>query len=105
MRDRLIQRFEVTPEFGHKVPKRCIKFASANPDQSDQMKFQDLIWTANENGFLLGGWIDWRGFREMSAKNSYTYEEKISLEVVEIIPHFIEEVFYLRNRVQDALHD
>ena len=69
------------------------------------MKFQDLIRTANEHGLLLGEWVDWRGFREMRGKTSHTYEEDISLEVVESIPRFIEEAVYLRDRLRDALYD
>ena len=105
VRDGLIQRFEFTYELGHKVIKHYLEFASANPDQYDRMKFQDLIRTANEYGLLLGEWVDWRGFREMRGKTSHTYEEDISLEVVESIPRFIEEAVYLRDRLRDALYD
>lgn len=105
IRDGLIQRFEFTYELSHKVLKYYLEYASANPDQFDRMKFQDLIRTANEQGLLLGEWADWRGFREMRGKSSHTYEEAISLEVVESIPRFIEEVVYLRDRLRDALRD
>ena len=105
VRDGLIQRFEFTYELGHRVLKSYLEFASANPDQFDRMKFQDLIRTANEHGLLLGEWVDWRGFREMRAKTSHTYEEEISLEVIASIPRFIEEAVYLRDRLREALHD
>ncbi len=105
VRDGLIQRFEFTYELGHKILKRYLEYASANPEQFDRMTFQDLIRTANEQGLLLGEWIDWRGFREMRAKSSHTYDEEMSLEVIENIPRFIEEVVYLREGLRDALCD
>ena len=105
VRDGLIQRFEFTYELGHKILKRYLEYASANPEQFDRMTFQDLIRTANEKGLLLGEWIDWRGFRDMRAKSSHTYDEEISLEVIENIPRFIEEAVYLRDRLRDALRD
>ena len=101
----MIQRFEFTYELGHKILKRYLEYASANPEQFDRMTFQDLIRTANEQGLLLGEWIDWRGFREMRAKSSHTYDEEMSLEVIENIPRFIEEAVYLRDRLRDALRD
>ncbi len=105
VRDGLIQRFEFTYELGHKVLKSYLEYASANPDEFDRMKFQDLIRTANEHGLLLGEWVDWRGFREMRAKTSHTYEEEISLEVIATIPRFIEEAVYLRDRLREAVRD
>ena len=54
IRDGLVQRFEFTNELGHRVLKRYLEYASANPEQFDEMTFQDLIRTANEQGLLLG---------------------------------------------------
>ena len=103
IRDGLVQRFEFTYELGHKVLKRYLEFASANPDEIDTLTFQDLIRTGNEQGLLLGDWSDWRGFREMRGKTSHTYNEDIALEVVEGIPRFLEEAMYLRKRLRERL--
>ncbi len=103
IRDGLIQRFEFTYELGHKILKRYLKYASPNPKQFDEMTFQDLIRTANEQGMLLGNWVDWRGFRDMRTRTSHTYNENIALEVVASIPRFIEEVIYLRNKLRERL--
>ena len=103
IRDGLVQRFEFTYELGHKVLKRYLEYASANPEQFDEMKFQDLIRTGNEQGLLLGDWPSWRGFRDMRAKTGHTYNEDIALEVVAGIPQFIEEAVYLRNKLRDRL--
>ena len=103
IRDGLVQRFEFTYELGHKVLKRYLEYASANPEQFDQMTFQDLIRTANEQGLLLGDWTDWRGFRDMRARTSHTYNEDLAVEVVEGIPRFVEEAVYLRDRLRSRL--
>ena len=54
IRDGLIQRFEFTYELGHKVLKRYLEYASANPEQFDEMTFQNLIRTGNEQGPVAG---------------------------------------------------
>ena len=100
IRDGLIYRFKLTYELGHKILKRYLKYVSANPEQLDRMTFQDLIRTANEQNLLLGEWIDWRCFREMRAKSSDAYNEDISLEVLAVIPRFIEEAAYLRDKLR-----
>ena len=96
-------RFEVAYEFGHKILKRYLEYASASPEQFDQMAFHDLIRTANEQGLLLGDWPDWRGFRDMRAKASRTYNEDVALEVVAGIPRFIEEAIHLRDKLRERL--
>lgn len=105
IRDGLIQRFEFTYELAYNILKRYLEFASANPEQIDRMTFQDLIRTANEQGLLLGEWVDWRGFREMRGKTSHAYNEEMSIEVVASIPRFIQEAVYLRDRLRNASHD
>ena len=103
IRDGLVQRFEFTYELGHKVLKRFLKYASANPEQIDTMTFPDLIRTGNEQGVLLGNWPDWRGFRQMRGKTSHTYNEDVALEVVGGIPRFLEEAIHLRDKLRERL--
>ena len=103
IRDGLIQRFEFTYELGHKILKRYLEYASANPEQFDEMAFQDLIRTANEQNLLLGSWPDWRGFRDMRARTSHTYNEDAALEVATGIPRFLEEAIYLRGKLSERL--
>ena len=103
IRDGLIQRFEFTYELGHKILKRYLEYASANPEQFDEITFQDLIRTGNEQGLLLGEWPDWRGFRDMRGKTSHTYNENVALDVVAGIPRFIDEASYLRDSLRQRL--
>ncbi len=103
IRDGLIQRFEFTYEQAHKTLKRYLEYASANPEQFDEMTFQDLIRTANEQGLLLSDWSDWRNFREMRARTSHTYNEDDAIAVVGRIPRFVEEAIYLRDCLLERL--
>lgn len=103
IRDGLIQRFEFTYELGHKVLKRYLEYASANPEQFDEMTFQNLIRTGNEQGLLLGDWSDWRVFRDMRTKTSHTYNENTAIEVVTAIPRFLEEAVYLCGKLRERL--
>ena len=103
IRDGLIQRFEFTYELGHKVIKRYLEYASASPEQFDEMTFQDMIRTANEQGLLLGDWPDWRRFREMRARTSHAYNEDAAILVVDAIPRFIEEATFLRDKLRERL--
>ena len=103
IRDGLVQRFEFTYELGHKVLRRYLAYVSANPEMVGTMTFADLIRTGNEQELLLGGWPDWRGFRQMRGKTSHTYNEEVALEVVDDIPRFLEEAIYLRDRLRERL--
>ena len=103
IRDGLIQRFEFTYELGHKVLKRYLEYASASPEQFDEMTFQDMIRTANEQGLLLGDWTDWRRFREMRARTCHAYDEDAAILVVDAIPRFIDEAIHLRDKLRERL--
>lgn len=100
IRDGLIQRFEFTYEISHKMLKRHLEVTSANPAEFDQMSFQDLIRSGNEQDLLLGTWPDWRRYRELRAKTSHTYDEDVALLVVSGIPEFLEEVCHLREQLK-----
>lgn len=97
LRDGLIQRFEFTYELAHKMLRRYLRMVSATPDEFDQMPFQDLIRTGNEQNLLLGDWPKWRHYRDLRARTSHTYAAKVAIEVVEGIPEFLAEADYLRD--------
>lgn len=103
IRDGLVQRFEFTYEIGHKMLKRYLEMASATPELFDQMPFQDLIRTGNEQGLLLGSWPDWRLYREMRGKTSHSYDEAVALEVVAGIPKFLAEASFLSEQLQKRM--
>jgi nucleotidyltransferase substrate binding protein (TIGR01987 family) len=103
IRDGLIQRFEFTYELSHKTLKRYLEAVSATPEQYDNMPFQDLIRSGNEQALLLGDWLAWKSYRDMRSKTSHTYDEEIAMEVVALIPAFLEEVIYFRDQIKKHL--
>lgn len=70
IRDGLIHRFELTYALSHKMLKRFLESTSPNPAEIDELAFQDLIRTGNEQGLLLSDWAHWKKYREMRARTS-----------------------------------
>jgi nucleotidyltransferase substrate binding protein (TIGR01987 family) len=103
IRDGLIKRFEFTYEISHKTLNRYLEAGSATPEQYDQMPFQDLIRSGNEQALLLGDWPAWKSYRDMRSKTSHTYDEEVALEVVGQIPAFLEEAIYCRDQLRQRL--
>lgn len=101
LRDGLIQRFEFTYELSHKMLKRQLEQAAANPQAYDAADFQYLIRSANEQGLLLSDWPAWRRFRELRGKTSHTYDEALAQDVAAEIPSFLEEAAHLLNALQE----
>jgi nucleotidyltransferase substrate binding protein (TIGR01987 family) len=103
LRDGLIQRFEFTYELSHRMLRRYLRQVAATPDTFDQMPFQDLIRTGNEQGLLSGDWSAWRRYRDMLARTSHTYAAAVARQVVEAIPDFLAEVSFLRDQLRQRL--
>ena len=103
IRDGLIQRFEFTYELAHRTLKRFLESVSPTPGEFDAADFSYLIRSANEQDLLLKDWPAWKGYRDMRAKTSHTYDEDIALEVVAGITPFLEEVRYLRDQIKSRL--
>lgn len=100
IRDGLIQRFEFTYDLAHKLLRRALEAAAANPAEVDRMTFPALIRTASEQGLLAGDWTDWRTYREMRNITSHTYDEAKAVQVVAAIPAFLAEARALVERLQ-----
>jgi nucleotidyltransferase substrate binding protein (TIGR01987 family) len=100
IRDGLIQRFEFTYEQSHKMLKRYLETAAANPTEFEKADFQYLIRSGNEQGLLLSSWPEWRQFRDMRSKTSHTYDEQVAIIVVSAIPSFVLEAKYLLAQLQ-----
>ena len=103
IRDGLIQRFEFTYELSHKTLKRYLEMSAASPEEFDEASFQYIIRSANEKGLLLGDWPKWSEYRKMRGTTSHTYDEKKALQVVAIIPDFIEEADHLTAQLAERL--
>ncbi len=99
IRDGLIQRFEFTYDLAHKMLRRALAEAAANPDEIDRMSFPTLIRTADEQGLLRSDWTVWHDFREKRNITSHTYDEAKALEVTARIPAFLTEARALVDRL------
>jgi nucleotidyltransferase substrate binding protein (TIGR01987 family) len=100
IRDGLIQRFEFTYDIAHKMIRRALEAAAANPAEIDQMSFPTLIRTAAEQGLIGSDWTAWRTWREMRNITSHTYDEAKAVAVVDSIPGFLDEARDLVRRLQ-----
>jgi nucleotidyltransferase substrate binding protein (TIGR01987 family) len=98
LRDGLIQRFEYTYEFSHRMLRRYLRLIAPSPDIYGRMPFQDLIRTGNEQGLLRSDWPVWRRYRDMRARTSHTYAAAIAERVAAGIPDFLAEATHLRDR-------
>jgi nucleotidyltransferase substrate binding protein (TIGR01987 family) len=98
LRDGLIQRFEYTYEFSHRMLRRYLRLIAPSPDIYGQMPFQDLIRTGNEQGLLRSDWPVWRRYRDMRAWTGHTYAAAIAKRVAAGIPDFLAEATHLRDR-------
>lgn len=99
IRDGLIQRFEFTYDLAHKMLRRTLEEAAANPEEIDRLTFPSLIRTGVEQGLVAGEWADWRTFREMRNITSHTYDEAKAMQVVAAIPAFLAEAEALLARL------
>jgi nucleotidyltransferase substrate binding protein (TIGR01987 family) len=100
LRDGLIQRFEFTYDIAHKLLRRALEEASANPEEVDRMSFPSLIRTGVEQRLVAGAWEDWRVYREMRNITSHTYDEAKARQVAQAIPGFLAEAAGLLARLQ-----
>ncbi|WP_200915823.1 HI0074 family nucleotidyltransferase substrate-binding subunit [Jeongeupia sp. HS-3] len=90
-RDATIQRFEFTYEIAHKMLRRYLAQAAANPEEIHEMAFADLIRAGNAQGLLQGDWPRWREFRQARGTTSHTYDEAKAKQVLILIPDFLAE--------------
>jgi nucleotidyltransferase substrate binding protein (TIGR01987 family) len=103
IRDGLIQRFEFTYEVAHRTLKRFLESVSPTPQEYNAADFNYIIRSANEQGLLLKDWPAWKGYRDMRAKTSHTYDEETALEVVAGITPFLDEARFLRDQLRSRL--
>ncbi len=96
----VIQNFEFTYELAHKMLKRYLETASANPTRIEEMDFPELIRTGAEQGLLQNSWDIWKEYRTARGTTSHTYNEEKAQEVLAVIPQFLTEARYLLRQLQ-----
>ncbi len=103
IRDGLVQRFEFTYEISQRLIRRYLAENIAAPEVVGEMTFADIIRVANQNQLLLGDWPRWKGWRDMRARTSHSYDEQVALDVIAGIPSFLDEARFLRDRLLERL--
>lgn len=101
-RDSMIQRFEYTYSISLKMIKRFLA-QGAFIENVDDMTFNEMIRQANKMNLLASNLETWTNFRQKRNLTSHTYDERIALEVVEIIPAFSNEAQFLLNKLKERL--
>ena len=72
-------------------------------DNLDGMTFNEMIRQANKMGLLRSDLEKWDNYRQKRNLTSHTYDEKIAVEVVEIIEDFAKEAQYLLEKLKEKL--
>lgn len=101
LRNSVIQCFEFTYELSHKMLRRFLREAAANPDDFESMSFADLIRTGSEQGLLRSDWGRWKAYRQARTDSSHTYDEKKAAAVYEVAQDFVEEARFLYAKLID----
>lgn len=101
VRDATIQRFEYTYSLALKMLSRFINTESG--EIMHTMTFNQLIRTANQYGLLKSNLEVWDDYRQKRNSTSHTYDEKIALEVMSVIPAFKDDAEFLLNKLKEIL--
>ena len=71
-------------------------------EEINQMSFNEMIRTASQLNLIKSNLEKWTNYREMRNLTSHTYDEKIALQVVSIVPDFSEEITYLISKLKET---
>ena len=99
----MIQRFEYTYSLALKMIKRYFSNGAFIFENIDSMTFNEMIRQANKMGLLSSNLEKWDNYRQKRNLTSHTYDEKIAVEVVEIIEDFAQEAQYLLDKLKEKL--
>lgn len=97
IRDAVIQRFEYTYSLALKMLNRFLNMQA--PQALPDMTFNEIIRNANKLDLLKSNLEKWTEFRQKRNSTSYTYDEKVEIEVMAIIPEFKTEAEFLLEQL------
>ncbi len=101
-RDSMIQRYEYTYSLALKMIKRFFS-QGAFVENVEGMTFNEMVRQANKMNLLKSNLEKWTDFRLMRNLTSHTYDEKVALDVVEVIPEFRDEAQFLLKKLKERL--
>lgn len=100
--DSVIKRFELTYEVSRKILMRFLKANSiAMKDENPTLPY--AVRTANQDGLLLGTWVQWHAYREQRNNTSHAYDEEKARKIAAVVPNFLAEAEYLYARMKERL--
>ena len=102
VRDSVIQRFEFTYSIALKTLRKYFIELAFILEEINQMYFNEMIRTASQLNLIKSNLEKWTNYREMRNLTSHTYDEKIALQVVSIVPDFSEEITYLISKLKET---
>ena len=85
-----IQAFEFTYELVIKFIRRYLEHTEPSRETIASMTFPTLIRTANERGLMVTDITIWKQFRDARNITSHTYDQMKAIEVMSVIPLFID---------------
>ena len=97
----VIQAFEFTYELSFKMLKRYLGLALANPAKIADMSFNDVIREASSQSLVQAELSDWKEYRRSRGMTSHAYDEKKAQEVLDNVPAFLQEAYYLLSQLQE----
>lgn len=97
-----IKAYEFTYELSWKTIKRFIEVTGPSEAQTDVTNFKDLIRLGMEHGLVrdVNAWDDYRDRRNTTA---HAYADNKAAKVFAIIPQFLGDAIYLRDRLREKL--
>ena len=98
-----VKSFEYAYEISVRLVRRQLEAMSASAAEIEQLEFKTLMRTAAEKG-IIDDPLPWLLFREKRNITSHTYDETKSVDVLAVIPQFLERAGFLLQRL-NAPHD
>lgn len=100
-RSATIQAFEYTYELAFKMIKRRIAMSLGNPNEIDNMTFNDIMRIAYGKNIVRSDASVWCKYRDQRGTTSHTYDEDKAQKVFESATDFLDEARYVLYRLQE----
>ena len=101
LRAAAIKAFEYTYAISLKMIKRYMEKTITEPDEIDNMTFNNFIREAFGKDLVQSDVPAWRDYRKKRGTTSHTYDEEKAQEIFEMIPDFLKESQYVLARLQE----
>ena len=100
-RSATIQVFEYTYELAFKMIKRRIGVSLGNPNEIENMTFNDIMRIAYGRNIVKSDTSVWCKYRKQRGTTSHTYDEDKAQKVFESAADFLDEARYVLYRLQE----